>query len=117
LTGKPVPNLDGISLLPTLMGQAAAQKNHPFFYFEYPENGGQLAVRIGNWKGIKRNVRKEPSGAWELYNMETDRYEKNNVAAAHPDIIREMMDIAKREHVHPHIMDWEFIDPKIKKAQ
>jgi hypothetical protein len=28
-----------------------------------------------------------------------------------------MMDIAKREHVHPHIMDWEFIDPKIKKAQ
>ena len=117
LTGKPVPNLDGISLLPTLMGQPAAQKNHPFFYFEYPENGGQLAVRIGNWKGIKRNVRKDPSGAWELFNMETDRYEKNNVAAAHPELIREMMEVAQREHIHPHILDWEFIDPKIKKAQ
>jgi hypothetical protein len=38
------------------------------------------------------------------------------VAAAHPELIREMMDIAKREHIHPHVLDWEFIDPKIKKA-
>jgi hypothetical protein len=26
-----------------------------------------------------------------------------------------MESIAKREHSHPHVMDWEFIDPKVKK--
>lgn len=47
--------------------------------------------------------------------MTTDRYEKNDVASTHPDIIRQMEVIAKREHIHPHVMDWEFIDPKVKK--
>jgi len=60
-------------------------------------------------------VRKNPNGSWELFNMATDRYEKNDVSSSHADIIRQMEDVAKREHIHPHVMDWEFIDPKVKK--
>ena len=44
-------------------------------------------------------------------------HEINEVHVLSDQIIKEMMDIAKREHVHPHVLDWEFIDPKIKKAQ
>ena len=115
MTGTNPGKTDGISFLPTLTGKNSSQKNHEFLYFEYPENGGQLAVRLGNWKGVKRNVRKEPNGAWELYDMATDRKETNNVAALHPDIIQKITETAKREHTHPVVMDWEFVDPKTKK--
>jgi arylsulfatase A-like enzyme len=115
LTGKPIAKTDGISFLPTLMGKTTEQKKHDFFYFEYPENGGQIAVRIGNWKGVRKNMRKNPNAPWELFNIGNDLYEKNDVSADHPDIIEQMEKIAKREHIHPHVMDWEFIDPKVKK--
>ena len=113
LTGSKVTGIDGKSLLPELLGQQTIQKKHEFLYFEYPENGGQLAIRIGNWKGVKMNVRKNPKGKWELYDLVADQYERNNVAEKHPEIIEKMNAILKREHTHPHILDWEFIDPKI----
>jgi arylsulfatase A-like enzyme len=112
ITGTNPRKTDGISFLPTLTGKNGNQKNHDFLYFEYPENGGQLAVRLGDWKGVKRNVRKEPNGAWELYNIATDRKETKNVAALHPDIIQKITETSKREHTHPVVMDWEFVDPK-----
>ena len=48
LTGSNIKGTDGKSLLPELLGKSTSQKRHEFLYFEYPENGGQLAVRIGN---------------------------------------------------------------------
>ncbi len=116
ITGKPVEQTDGISILPTLLGKPAEQKKHNFFYFEYPEKGGQIAVRIGNWKGIKMNVRKDPNATWELYDLSNDPFEKNDVSGLHPATIKEMEAVAKREHLHPHILEWEFIDPKIRKT-
>jgi arylsulfatase A-like enzyme len=115
ITGTNPGKTDGISFLPTLTGKTKNQKIHDFLYFEYPENGGQLAVRLGDWKGVKRNVRKEPNGAWELYNMATDRKETNNVAALHADIIQKITEISKKAHTHPVVLDWEFVDPKTKK--
>ena len=116
ITGKLVKNIDGVSLLPTLLGSSVSQKQHEFIYFEYPENGGQIAVRFGKWKGVQMNVRKDPKGAWELYDLELDRFEKNNIASSFPDMIKKMKEIAKKQHQHPQVLDWEFIDPKIKKA-
>jgi arylsulfatase A-like enzyme len=113
LTGSNITGTDGKSLLPELLGQSTFQKKHEFLYFEYPENGGQLAVRIGNWKGVKMNVRKNPKGKWELFDLEADQYERNDLAEKYPEIIEKMNAIVKREHIHPHILDWEFIDPKI----
>jgi len=115
ISGKKISNTDGISLLPELTGRKQEQQKHGFLYFEYPENGGQLAVRIGNWKGVKTNVRKEPNANWELFDLSKDRNEKTDIASANPEIIAQMKAIVKREHVHPHILDWEFIDPKIMK--
>jgi hypothetical protein len=45
-----------------------------------------------------------------------DPFEKNNVALANPAIIDQMKLIAKQQHMHPQVLEWEFIDPKIKKA-
>jgi arylsulfatase A-like enzyme len=115
LTGKEVAGLDGISFLPTLMGKSSKQKPHEFMYFEYPENGGQVAIRMGKWKGVRHNVRKNPDSPWELFNIDTDRNETKDLSTQHPEIVQAIKGIAKREHIHPHVMDWEFIDPKIKK--
>lgn len=115
ITGSNAGKTDGISFVPELLGKKSMQKKHEFLYFEYPENGGQLAVRLGDWKGVKRNIRKEPNAPWELYNIANDRNEKNNVASTHPEIIQKITETAKSSHTHPVVLDWEFVDPKIKK--
>ena len=114
LTGKPILNVDGISLLPVLLGKDSKQQTHDFLYFEYPENGGQIAVRIGKWKGVRKNIRKNPASPWELYDLENDPYEQYDIAQSHTEIIDKMKGITKREHLHPHILEWDFIDPKTK---
>jgi len=77
---------DGISILPSLTG-TKGQKQHDFLYWEFHEQGGRIAVRMGEWKGIKQNVMKDPGAPMELYDLSTDLHEDRNVAADHPDIV------------------------------
>lgn len=114
LTGKKIINTDGVSLLPTLLNQGDRQEKHDFFYFEYPENGGQIAVRLGDWKGIKMNMKKNPNAPWELYNLKEDKQEKQDLSSKYPNIIEKMDEIVHKEHMHPHVREWEFIDSKLK---
>lgn len=51
------PTTDGISFLPELLGKK--QNKHDFLYWEFPDSGGQKAVRMGKWKGIVLNILKE----------------------------------------------------------
>lgn len=85
---------DGISFLPTLMG-AEEQPAHPYLYWEFHEQGGKQAVRMGNWKGVRLNVGYPSKTIFELYDLSTDIHEDNDVASAHPEIvarISELMD-------------------------
>ncbi|GEO05279.1 arylsulfatase [Adhaeribacter aerolatus] len=84
LAGTPSPATDGISFLPTLLGNTQDQQQHDNLYWEFHENKtSNQAVRQGDWKGIRHR----PSGPLELYNLKTDLAEKNNVAEAHPEIV------------------------------
>ena len=87
---------DGISFVPELLGET--QKQHDFLYWEFPAYKGQQAVRMGKWKAIRKNIF---SGnlITELYNLETDIQEQNNVAAQHPEIVKQIEAIMKQEHV------------------
>jgi len=85
ITGvKSLPN-DGISFLPTLMGNDKNQKQHDYLYFEFPEKSGQVAIRMGKWKGVKSNMKKDKNTPWEIYDLETDVNETTNVADHHPE--------------------------------
>ena len=113
LTGQTIPNkTDGISFLPELKGNTTAQRKHDYIYFEYPENGGQVAIRNGDWKAVRTNVRKGPNAPWQVFNLRNDRNETTDMAGKHPDLVRQFDAIQKNEHQHSHIREWEFIDPK-----
>ena len=72
------------------------QKRHDYLYWEFHEHGGKQAVRKGKWKAIRLGVKKNPDGPLELYNLQTDLYEKNNIASRHQDIVHWMEQIMAR---------------------
>jgi arylsulfatase A-like enzyme len=88
LVGVEAPgDIDGISMVPTLLGRPGEQQEHEYLYWEFHEQGKRQAVRMGQWKGIRQNVAKNPDGPIELYNLEKDIGEANNIAVRHPSIV------------------------------
>ena len=79
---KPPKGLDGISVLPVLLGQAH-QINDRFLYWEFFERGFQQAARWRNWKV----VRPKKGADLELYNLAKDIGEKKDVANLNPKIV------------------------------
>jgi arylsulfatase A len=112
ITGTKAPANDGISLLPTLLGKDQQQQKRPYIYFEFPEKGGQVAIRMGDWKGVRTNIKQNVNAPWQLYNLKADIGEKKNIAAQNPEIIKQFVAYAQKEHRCPHIKEWEFVDPK-----
>jgi arylsulfatase A len=80
-------NIDGISFLATLLGKKKQQKKHEYLYWEHLQK--MQAVRKEDWKG----VRLSPQQEIELYNLNEDIGESNNVADTFPDIVEKMKQI------------------------
>jgi arylsulfatase len=100
ITKQKVPKeTDGISFLPTLLGKS--QPQHDYLYWEFPAYGGQQALRMGKWKAIRRNILKTNNLDIELYDLDNDIQEQNNVAEQHPEIIKQVKAIFKKEHTTP----------------
>ena len=87
------PGVDGHSIVPTLVGKGQ-QARHESIYFEIYEPYFQQAVRMGDWKGYRLGTK----APLELYNLAADPVEKNNVAAAHPDVVHMIEAIMRTEH-------------------
>jgi arylsulfatase A-like enzyme len=87
LTGFESGENDGISFLPELLGREQAK--HDMLYWEFHEQGGKQAILKDEWKAVRLHVGKDPRAAIELYNLEKDPEEENNVAEAHPDLVEE----------------------------
>lgn len=106
VAGIPVPgHTDGLSFLPTLLGQD--QTPHEFLYWEFPSYTGQQAVRMGNWKAIRRNMF-EDNLQLELYNLKDDPAETTDVAAEHPEIIAQIEQILTQEHEASSVERFQF---------
>ncbi len=97
LSGQEIPkDTDGISFLPELLGKDNQQK-HEFLFWEFSGYQGQQAVRMGKWKALRKNIRKGNMDI-ELYNLETDPQESNNIANQNLEIIEKIRMIMKKEH-------------------
>lgn len=104
LAGADIPQgIDGISFAPLLKGHAGGQQKHDFLYWEFPSYGGQQAVRIGKWKGIRKNIIKNGNLDIELYNLKTDIKEEQDVAEENPEVVEEIRRIMTEEHDQPDL--------------
>lgn len=100
---KEQADTDGISLVPTLLGKGN-QKKHDHLYWEFFEGGGKRAIRQGNWKLILYNTNKDANPRAELYNIEKDLAEKNNLAEKNSGKVAELitlMDQVRTPSEHP----------------
>ena len=84
----PPGNVNGVSILPTLLGRAEQQKRREYLYWEFNERGGKQALRTGDWKAIRTGMAKDPNGPLQLYNLRDDPGEKRDVAAANPEVVK-----------------------------
>lgn len=116
LTRQKSNNTDGISFLSELMGKTNQQKQHGYLYFEFPEKNGQVAIRLGAWKGVKSNMKKDKNAPWEIYNLVRDRAESKNVVAQHPQLAKRFDAILKKEHQPAHITEWKFVTLKFSNS-
>jgi arylsulfatase A len=105
---RPLKAIDGISLIPTLTGKSG-QKTHPYLYWEFYEQGGKQAVRMGKWKGVRLDVNADRNAPIELYDLEKDISETRDLASEYPDIVRKINDLMEEAHTpSPRFrFDWE----------
>jgi len=79
-------DIDGISLLPTLLGRASDQEEHEYLYWEFQ---GRQAVRLGDWKAYRRNI-EQPI---QLYDLAEDPGETTDRSGRHPEVAARMANI------------------------
>jgi len=99
--GAAVPeDLDGMSFLPTLIGQGV-QRQHAYLYWEFHGRGGSQAVRQGNWKAVRRQIKGGQPEVFELFDLDADLGESRDLSRARPEIARRLRALMTRAH-HPH---------------
>jgi len=98
LIGTKVPaNIDGLSFLPTLMDKGK-QKVHPWLYWEFPEYGGQQAIRQGDWKLVRLQLHKG-EGIPVLFNLTNDPKEEKDLSQQFPEKVAELSKILISQHI------------------
>ena len=81
-------DIDGISILPTLLGKGK-QKKHEYLYWSMGKRKAN-AVRMGKWKGIRR------ANKMKLYDLSKDISEKNDLSAQYPDIAKKLISFMEK---------------------
>ncbi|HYI92565.1 MAG TPA: arylsulfatase [Bryobacteraceae bacterium] len=104
--GKQPSGLDGVSMLPVLIGEKKTMSPRLLYWeqYQFDRKANDLRVdtltqagRLGDWKA----VRSAPAGALELYNLQADPSEQNDVSAQHPEIVAKMDNLLKTAHTDP----------------
>ncbi|OOG75386.1 arylsulfatase [Algoriphagus sp. A40] len=99
ILGEKEPDgIDGISFLPSLLGE----KNQPFhdhLYWEFHELEGRQAVLKDGWKLVKYQVKDSIKITVELYNLDDDPGELKDLAAQNPEKVAELEGLVKKAHL------------------
>jgi arylsulfatase A-like enzyme len=98
ITGAEKPKeIDGISFLPTMLGQPA-QKKHDYLYWEFHELGGRQAILKDGWKLVKLQVKDDSKMTVELYNLNADPGETKDLSTNHPEKVKELDLLIQEAH-------------------
>ncbi|HOB75825.1 MAG TPA: arylsulfatase [Phycisphaerae bacterium] len=95
--GRPIAPPDGRSLLATLRGER--REGHTYLFWEHE---GNRAVRNGKWKLVAQHA-----GPWELYDLEADRTELNDLADRYPEQVRALAARYEQWAAEVGVVPWE----------
>jgi arylsulfatase A-like enzyme len=109
LTGRDPGNTDGISFLPVLEGKMNKQKQHEYLYWEFSSGDGQIAVRIGDLKGVRRNIARDPESKWEIYDLKNDPLESVNISDKYPELPAKLNSIVS-QRTSSNVEEWNFME-------
>jgi len=111
LGGATIPgDIDGLSMAPTLLGNAEDQKKHDYLYWEFYERGGKRAARFGKWKAVQLNLSKGMNQPVELYDLSKDEGEENDLSGQNPEVVDEALKIFNDAHTPSP--NWDFAKKK-----
>lgn len=94
ISAKIPTGLDGLSILPTLLGEKIVgqkQAQHDFLYWEHQN---WMALRQNDWTLVKPPKSKE----WELYNLADDPEQKNDLASKNLEMLKKLKALAEKAH-------------------
>jgi len=101
LTGADAGQPYGENLLPVVRGEKDSLSNRRPLVWTGGAYGGQVAVRLGNIKAIRRNLfatNKTAPLNWEVYNLAKDPGETTDLAATRRDVIKRAQEVLRREY-------------------
>ena len=101
--GHKIQPLEGVSLKLAFNGKTLGRTDA--LYFDHHLNG---AIRDGQWKLVRygdsgRNAKLHP---WQLYDMENDRSEQNDLAKKYPDKVKALADKWEKWAVRARVKPW-----------
>ena len=105
INGEDVVPMQGVSLKPVFGGTSIIREK-PLYW----EHQGNRAIRMGNWK----LVAKGSFGAWELFDVDSDRSELNDLADLYPNRVTEMSQKWEEWAIETHVKPWPWKQKKNK---
>ena len=103
---------DGFNISSDLLGESNAKR--PPLYREFSGYGGQQAVWMGRWKGIRQKMIRKGKNhdplKIELFDLYKDESESEDLATKHPDVVNEIKKIMSKEHIPSQYFPIKIID-------
>jgi len=91
-------NIQGVSLVPTLQ-RRGKQLQHDYLYWEFHERSGSKAIRQGPWKLVCMQTLSLTDTKYELYNIQLDPEEKNDLASQYPERVETLKALLRKARV------------------
>ena len=111
---SPPAGIDGINLLPLLMGKEMPDR--PFLYREFPGYGGQQSLRKGPWKLVRQQLNKGTVVS-ELYNMDDDPTESKDIANEQPQMVKELTELMMAQRTPSELFPLKPFDQPVAAAK